>query len=124
MERSKATPLITICLFVFVFCSNCYAADEWTKTDKALLGASLGLRTIDYLQTKEIARNPNYHETNPCLGRHPTQGQVDTYFLATAIGEIVIAHFLPSKWRRVWLGVWIGVSGACVTYNYTIGIRF
>lgn len=116
----------TICvLFLIIFqmfLISC-AHDSWTKADTALLTAGLGLKTVDYLQTKEIVRNPNYWETNPGLGENPKQNYVDLWFLGGAIIQGGVAWLLPSDWRKVWLGAWIGISGTCVIHNHRIGVR-
>jgi len=99
------------------------AHDPWTKADTALLSAGLGLKAVDYLQTKEVARNANYWETNPVMGANPGQNEIDLYFLASALVQGGVAWFLPSDWRKAYLGCWIGISGRNVFHNHKIGVR-
>ena len=40
------------------------------------------MQGIDMLQTLEIANNDAYYEKNPILGKHPSEAQVVTYFIA------------------------------------------
>jgi len=103
----------------FVSCAH----DPWTKTDTALLTTGLGLKAVDYMQTKEIARNPAYWETNPWLGPDPEQNHVDLWFLGSALVQGGVAWLLPADWRKAWLGGWIGISGRNVIHNHRIGVR-
>jgi len=100
-----------------------FAENTWTKKDTAYQATFLILQTVDWLQTKEIARNPRYYEQNPILGKYPSQNAVDFYFLSTAIAHSAVAYLLPKEYRRVWQCVFIGISAHCVARNYHIGIR-
>ena len=69
-------------LLVLLYCSNANALD-WkkyyqeplTEKDKSLIVTSTILQGIDMLQTLEIANNDKYYETNPILGKHPSEFQ-------------------------------------------------
>jgi hypothetical protein len=100
------------------------AADPWSKQDIALEGIYLALKTIDMGQTLDIAAQPDkYYEVNPVLGRHPSKSAVYAYFLTTSLLHIGITNVLPTKYRPWFQGVTIGLSGACVIHNYSIGLR-
>ncbi len=93
--------------------------------DTGLLAGGLVLKSIDYAQTSEIADNPDYYEaTNPFLDQDPSQSDVNLYFACSVATQILVAWLLPDKWRKAWLGTWIGVSGINVLHNYRIGVRF
>lgn len=110
-------------LIILLMAFPVYATDEWTRKDTAYQGAFLTLMAADYLQTKEIARNPRYHESNPILGRNPSQNDVDIYFLATTLLHTSIAYYLPKEYRRIWQCFWIGIETGCVRHNINAGIR-
>lgn len=112
--------IILICL---TFPTTISAQDKWVKKDTIYQATFLTLMTVDYLQTKEIARNPNYHERNIILGKNPSQNEIDFYFLSTAILHTGIAYCLPKKYRRYWQYVFIGTQIWCVGHNYNTGIR-
>ena len=115
--------LLLLCVASCLFAASC-AHDSWTRTDTVLLAGGLALKGIDYAQTKEIARDPNYYEnTNGFLGPDPDQNDVDLWFAGSAALQAVVAWFLPEKWRKAWLGAWIGVSGRNVIHNHQIGVR-
>ncbi len=115
----KYIGLITISLLL----TGCSHFDKWTREDKILQGIQLGVQGIDWLQTREIARNDDYYEANPQIGKYPTQWEVDRYFLVSAGLGVLITHLLPQEHRKYWLSFRIGVSSSMVIHNYNIGIR-
>ena len=85
-----------------------------------MLWIALALHTMDYAQTREIARNPKYHETNIFLGRDPSQTKVDAYFLATGAMIYWVSTTKHSK------GVMPLIAAASATYvagNLSIGLN-
>jgi len=100
-----------------------FATDEWTKKDTAYQTAFLVLTAMDWQQTKEITRNPNYYEKNPILGHNPKQNKIDAYFLSCAFMHTTIAYYLPEKYRRVWQYLFIGIETGYVAHNYNAGVR-
>ena len=88
---------------VFLISLNSCAFDKWTREDKILQGIQLGVQGIDWLQTKEIARNDDFYETNPQIGKYPTQWEVDRYFIISAGVGVLATHVLPQEWRKYWL---------------------
>jgi len=111
--------LIIICLPI-----SAQAADKWTKAEIGLQTLSTSLQIIDWGQTLDIADKPDqYSEINPIVGEHPSRGRVNTYFAVSVLSNILIAHLLPSTWRKVWLGSRIAVSGYLINKSYGIGLR-
>jgi hypothetical protein len=105
--------------------------DQWDQTDKVLATVTLTATLLDWGQTRYIAKHPQpdpnrdpYHEKNPILGKHPSTAKVDRYFVgAIAIGGL-IAHHLPSRQRKYFLGG-VAVVEICVAArNRSIGIGF
>lgn len=81
------------------------------------------LHVTDYAQTRHIAANPElWHEQNSILGLHPTPGNVDRYFLATALIHGAVAYYLPAKWRKNFQQGTIAIEASAVAHNYSIGI--
>jgi hypothetical protein len=109
-------------LLLLLFCSTAYA-DDWSRADTYREATYLTLHTIDWAQTREIARNPNYYEQNMYLGKHPSIREVDRYFAAMALAHIGVAYILPSEWRTPFQYVTIGVEVGAVVHNYSIGIN-
>ena len=117
--------VISVSLFLtFTGLAVSYSADKWTTEDIMLEVTALGLKAIDWRQTRTIAKHPNlYWETNPILGEHPSIEAINRYFITTALGHVFITHLLPQKYRKYWQLLWIGISANCVYHNYRIGIK-
>ncbi|MCE5226670.1 MAG: hypothetical protein LLG05_12535 [Porphyromonadaceae bacterium] len=122
-----------ILVIMLLLPSSVYGFDRLNKSELALEGSWLALHTVDYGQTLSIAKNPlRYYERNLILGRHPSEGEVHGYMIATALLHPVVTYLLPREVdvfgikvpiRFIWQGVSIGVSGTCVVNNASIGLR-
>ena len=116
-------------LLILLLVSGC---STWRKEDTVRESVALAFIAVDYGQTKTIARNPQqYHETNPILGEHPSVGQVNAYYIATAVLHPTLAALLPTDhcigpicdWRAAFQWVTIAVEAGYVAHNYSIGIK-
>lgn len=85
---------------------------RWTTLDYGLQGSFLALTFADWAVTSTAAASHSrpFEETNPILGKHPTQGRLAAYFLGVSAGHTAISMVLPRPWRTVWQGVWIGIG--------------
>jgi len=82
-----------------------------------------GLIIADWLQTREIARSDEFYETNPILGRHPSQSEVNQYFLACLVGYNLLTYHLKPEGAK-WFSLAIGISQAnTVQQNLSLGIE-
>ena len=111
-------------LLVLLFAStSSFASDEWSREDTYREAAYLALHTLDWAQTREIARNPDkWHEQTSFLGSHPSTGQVDQYFVATTALQFIIAYTLPAEYRKAFQYISIGHDAGYVAHNFSIGI--
>ena len=115
--------LLFVCVFTFLLCTVRAYADEWDATDKALGAAVATASVIDWAQTRYIATHATtLHENNPVLGLHPSLGYVNTYFVASIIGGALLADYLPSKYRKLFLGGAVLVELYFIGNNKHIGI--
>ena len=112
--------VVAIVLFLALAVKECQA--EWSKEDTQRETIYLVLHGADWLQTREISRNPYYTEMNPILGQNPTLQQVDSYFLISGIGHYLISRQLSPKWRERWQMFSIGFEASTVAWNLRIGI--
>ena len=110
--------IIILCLLSTPVC-----ADEWTRTDTQYQGVFVALTAVDWLQTKEIASNPKFSETNLILGGNPDQNKVDVYFASCLLAHSAISYYLPKKYRRYWQCVFIAVEVGYVGHNVNAGVR-
>ena len=121
--------IITVILFTL----TADAADKWTTADTAWQASAMALMAADWGQTRYISKHPEYYETNPILGRHPSTGRVNLYFLGVMIVHPVVSYLLPAKAqvfgfdinpRRIWQAGTIIVELGCVGNNARLGIGF
>ena len=110
----------TLLLILFIFCTNAnalelkkYYKEDLTEVDKANIVLFNVLQGIDMLQTLEIANNDNYYEKNKILGKHPSEAQGVTYFIARGIAHFHATKIIPEKYRSLW-------HGYNVVYNYDV----
>lgn len=84
----------------------------------------LALHGLDWAQTREIAANPDkYHERNPILGKHPSQAEVNRYFMLTGLGHYALSKMLPPEWAKPFQQGTIGLEGYVTGRNkFGIGI--
>ncbi len=119
--RCRYAMLLTFAAIMLGGCAN----NQWTRGDTYRHAALTGLMAADYLQTLQIARNPDdYHECNPILGEHPSPEKVTAYFLSSYAIITAASYALPAD-VRPWLQyAVIGVEAGAVANNLSIGLTF
>ena len=92
----------TLLVLVFLVCSNAYALDfkkyykeDLTQVDRANILVFNVLQSVDMLQTLEIANNDAFYEKNKILGKHPSESQVITYFIARGFAHYHVTKMIP-----------------------------
>ena len=114
-----------ICLLLF-FANNCFADwKDWSDSDKGMFVASTVAITADWMTTRYYSKHqsdfPQYYETNPILGKHPTAQSVDLYFAALVVSNYYIADWLPPEFRGFYLGLRTGAHASAAMGNVRIG---
>ena len=125
-HRFKKLILIILGCALFSGCASFdIRPDPWTREQILLQGAATALTLIDWRQTLYIEENPDkYFETNFILGKHPSEGRINTYFALVTGGKILATHYLiPTEWREWWLGANIVIEGYYVHGNFKIGVK-
>lgn len=124
-------------LIIFLFlggCSHIQLFKNWDTKDTAMMATSLGLTFVDYRMTLDLAnrRDEGYYEkyNSVGLGKYPSQGRINTWFLCSAFTKTLIASLLPKNenaWlefgRESWLTLNIGISGGLIYRNFEIGLE-
>jgi hypothetical protein len=88
-----------------------------------LLALQIALKTVDWEQTRQVAAHPaTYYEMNDVLGKHPSAGNVNRYFIATEAITLGAAYSFP-KYSTEILGVSTTISFLCVRRNVQIGLQ-
>ena len=126
--------------FLFVGCGHIRIFKDWDIKDSTMMVTSLGLTFIDYRQTLDIAKriDEGYYEkyNSSMLGKHPSQGRINTWFISSALTKIIVAGILEknngryykNSWTNIfnrenWLILNIGISAGMVSNNYEIGLE-
>lgn len=108
--------------FILMLSSQAQAFDEWDKTEIGMEIVYVGLHLVDWGQTLDIENHPGLYETNPILGKHPSRGKINAMFFTGLVLQPIIAHALPHKWRKAWIGSGIMLEAGCVGNNIHVGI--
>ena len=103
--------LIFICFFALVGCANTHIPAN-------------ALIIADWGQTRYIAGSDQYSETNPILGKHPSKGDVNTYFLSALVAYNVAYYLTPERHRDKVSTVVSLVQLGYVANNYRFGVGF
>ncbi len=111
-----------IILILFIIGASEVNAQEWTQENTRWEQAYYVTHLIDWGQTQEIARNPDYYERNAILGRNPTEAEVNRYFILTGIGHHLIARWLD-KYRLPYQQATFFINFIAVTGNFTAGVK-
>ena len=65
----------------------------------------------------------DYYETNPILGKHPSQAEVDLYMGLTYAAGSTAIYFTERKYRPIFHVLLIMMQAVAVQQNYHNGIR-
>lgn len=99
--------------------------DTWTAADTVREQTYVVLHTIDWLQTRTIAKQgwSGRTEMNPLLGLAPSPGKLDALYAATSLGHYWISKAFPGSQRKYWQYITISGEGFAVAYNHSVGVR-
>ena len=119
--------LILIFLLTFTSASAIdlqkYYKEDLTEIDKANIVLFNVLQGIDMLQTLEIANNDAYYEKNPILGKHPSEAEVVTYFIARGFVHYQATRIIPQRYRNLFHGYNVVYNYNVIRDNHQLGIR-
>ena len=111
---------------VLVLFSTLTWADNrsWSESEKTWGIVTANLLLLDYATTRDLSHryNEGYHENNPILGRHPSTGQVDLYFVTAGLATWLIADNLDGH-RKTFLQAVSAIELICVGNNIRIGLK-
>ncbi len=97
----------------------------WTPTQKVLWGTYTAAWLVDFGQTRYIAENPDdfFEEQSAYLiGKHPSVGAVNNFFLAQYVLNYFIADNIGDN-RTWYLGIATFIHIDCAVNNASIGIK-
>lgn len=90
---------------------------HWTTAEISLAGIFVALVEIDAAQTRHFLHH-EIQEINPILGKHPSDGRINTLTTLGVLGAVGMGTVMPSgKWRKRWFGFLSVVETAFVIHN-------
>ena len=105
-------------LLLFLLSANVLADTDWTRV------AMNTVVVMDWAQTRD-AMAMGYIEENNILGEHPSDDEVNKYFLTLLISYNLIGEYLISeKYKAVFYGGIFITHGIGVENNYGFGVKF
>ena len=118
IKKILATALI--CFSTLTWADN----RAWTGEEKAWLGTAAAFTITDWATTRDLSRryNEGYYENNPILGKHPSTGRVDLYFISAGLLGYTIADNLDQN-RTTFLQMWTTVGIFYTNRNLNIGLK-
>ena len=119
MKYTHIVPSSIIIIWLLIILQGCASVpfEDWSTADTVRQGAFLGLLAVDTYQTHGIVDDPNCYETNPILGRDPSDGSINVYMLGCAVGHTLVSGLLNPEWRERWQYIWIGAEAGTVIHN-------
>ena len=100
------------------------AGEPWTPREKALEGAYLALTIIDWGQSRYISDHPDrFYERNRWLPEHPTNKEVDRFFISSTALHLIVVNALNHQWRQPVQWLTILEKAYTVNRNHQIGIK-
>ncbi len=124
-------------IFLLIFlnsCSHIKMFDKWDKTDTILASTMTALTVINYRTTSDLSKrmDEGYYEkyNSIMLGRHPSRGRINTHFICSGIGKLLVGGLLKKN-RDSWLGIFgreswftlnIGISLGLIHRDFEIGL--
>lgn len=95
----------------------------WVPADTRWEIASEMAIAVDWWQTSDLVRVPgDYEKSNPILGRHPSQKNINQWFAGWLIMHPLIMWSLPAPWRRSAQVMTVLVEAKCIKQNIDLGI--
>jgi hypothetical protein len=99
-------------------------ADEWTGEQKIAEASYFALAAVDWRQTQDIRRHQGLFESNPILGRNPSNAKINTWFISSNVVQFLIADALSDDLRSAWIASGIVIEVSMVKHNKSAGVHF
>jgi len=116
--------MIKYLLFMlFTFNASSALAGELTPLEEKRQYLVYATLAIDAAQTLDIKNHPELHESNPILGRHPSDAKIVTYFVAAGYAHYSITKALPTEYRAAWQYGWAALQIATIVRNRKLNLR-
>ena len=124
------TIAIVLCVYIAISLGADYALAaqrHWLgiPTKNHALGISnLVLVVDDYLGTINIEDTPGVEEANKNLGKNPSRGKINRYFLLKTLAVVGINTWRPLRKIKNFFNIWqIGITGYAIKGHIELGVR-
>jgi len=109
--------IILLSIFIFTSCATRSKGDEIREATWLVLHA------VDYKQTQYAMERPDeFEELNPLLGKHPSEGRLNTFAIVGGLFHILGTDYFEEN-RTLWQNITIGLKIVCVANNYYVGAK-
>lgn len=116
MKPENKILLIVLLACTTLGCSIIPHPRPWTKREKIALYYFAAGHIGDTFTTYEHQKSPHrYYETNPILGRHPSDRRIGLYFSITGLVTILLCDWYPELRKPLLIGY--GTVGAYSAVN-------
>jgi hypothetical protein len=102
-------------LILMLILTGCASARPWTAQEKIMLSISCLAVVADMTTTINRMHDGGY-ETNPTMGKHPSDGTVISVMALTQVVTIIVAHYW-GPWRSMVLGIKTGINAGFAFHN-------
>jgi hypothetical protein len=100
-----------------------FSGSKWTTLDTILQSTYAFTLIADWAQTRQICKFDNLQESNPIMGRNPSNKTINIFFVGNFLIHTTISYFLPKPYRTVWQAYFIGVEKEAIEHNKNSGIH-
>lgn len=114
-----------IFLTLIIFATGCAArfGEDWSKADTTRQLTYTALHVADWGTTLDIKNHDDLYERNPTLGKHPSRKKINLMVGGSLIIQTIIPPMLNPRARKWYQYIWIGIEGAAVCNNYSVGLK-
>lgn len=120
--------LLVSALALVLFAPAAHAAEPFGPSAYALEAAFVAALAFDRGQTSAIHSFCNgrigctVHETNPLLGRDPSQRKINRYFALGALAHAAVSYSLSGHTRTAWQASSLVLEVAVIGRNKRLGL--
>ena len=121
-------------LFILIcfICGNVFAEDDrpifghdkWTTSDTVYESTFAVAELSDMFTTLDIKNHADIEESNPFLGKHPSDIKVVSLCLGVLVAHYGIATLLSDDARRIWQVSATIIELGYVNNNVSLGLHF
>jgi hypothetical protein len=117
LDRSMS--FLVVLLLITTGCTSIVPHPRpWTKQEKQAAMFFLAAHTAN-AYTTELHQDQRslYYESNPILGKHPSDSETNAYFSVTGLGTLLIAHLYPELRERIFWN-YFNVNTSLALHDY------